>query len=153
MSNQLQLYQQMIIDHNRKPRNFCEMTDYTCASEGLNPLCGDHFWIYLKLDEGKKSIIEASFHGTGCAISKASASIMTSELKGRSVLEAREKFDLFQRVLKGAVDLKSKEAKDLGKLMVFSGVWKFPARVKCASLAWHAMLGAVDQKSQVTTES
>ena len=153
MNNQVELYQQMIIDHNRKPRNFHKMTDPSCSSEGLNPLCGDHISVYLKLDEDGQKILDVSFDGSGCAISKASASIMTAELKGQPVSEARKKFEVFQRVLKGEVDLQGKEGQNLGRLQVFSGVYKFPARVKCASLAWHALVGAIDRKSQVTTES
>jgi nitrogen fixation NifU-like protein len=152
MSNQLDLYQQVILEHNRKPRNFKEISDCSHRSEGLNPLCGDHLHIYLKLDD-QELIQEVSFLGTGCAISKASASMMTTALVGKKMEEAMELFTQFQKLLRGELD-PEKDANILGKLKIFSGIWQYPSRVKCAALAWHAMRGALQEDSQkISTES
>lgn len=153
MSNQNAIYQQVILDHNRKPKNFGKLNDHTHEIEGLNPLCGDHLWVYMKVGEDEK-IVEISFNGTGCAISKASASMMTSALKGKTVKEAHKIFEEFNIMLKKG-DM-PKEGK-LGSLKVFSSLWQYPSRVKCAALAWHAMANALtegegeDQK-KVSTE-
>lgn len=139
------LYQQVILDHNRSPHNYRQLTDHSHSSEGYNPLCGDHFWVYLRLVDGV--IEEVSFTGHGCAISKASASLMTSRLVGCSPVEAQRQAELFNKLLQGE-DLRQQ----LGKLQVFSTIWHYPARVKCAALAWHAMCGALVAEQCVSTE-
>lgn len=148
--NQLDLYQNVILEHNKKPRNFKELEDCSHYSEGLNPLCGDHLHIYLKLDDNNQ-ILEVTFKGSGCAISKASASMMTTALKGKSADEAKELFAQFQKLLRGELD-PEKDQHILGKLKIFSGIWQYPSRVKCAALAWHAMKGAIDEDNNVSTE-
>jgi len=146
-----ELYQQVILDHNKSPRNFRKIENPTVSLEGYNPLCGDNVTIYIDLDENK-IIKDISFQGSGCAISKASASLMTSMLKGKSVDEAKILFDKFHHLVTAKID-EEVELEDLGKLAVFSGVKEFPARVKCASLAWHTMINALEGKSdKVTTE-
>jgi nitrogen fixation NifU-like protein len=149
MSDLRELYQQTILDHNRAPRNFYRMADANRIHEGYNPLCGDHLTLYLKLND---SVIEKiSFEGSGCAISKASASIMSSVLKGRTVEEAEALFHLFHQLITSDLGVVPDPAQ-LGKLAVFAGVREFPARVKCASLAWHTMLAALrgEQKPSST---
>lgn len=138
------LYQATILEYNREPRNFQALENATHVAHGLNPLCGDDYHIYLRVEEGV--IQEASFYGHGCAISKASASMMTMELKGKTVDEAQKLFGQFHELLTG------NDAVDIGKLNVFSGVWKFPERVKCASLAWHAMDEALTGDDVTSTE-
>jgi nitrogen fixation NifU-like protein len=142
-----QLYQQVILDHNRSPKNFRSIEAATHTSEGYNPLCGDRYKVYLKVDQ-TGLIEDVSFEGQGCAISKASASMMTEAVKGKTAVEARAMFQGFRNLLKG-------EAIDpaIGKLKIFSGVWKYPARVKCAGLSWHALSAALDSQSNVSTES
>lgn len=151
MTDSRELYQQVILEHNQKPRNFRDMPNATHTAEGYNPLCGDHLNVYLHINE--KNIIEdVSFMGDGCAISKASASMMTQSLKGKSVDEARKIFEEFHRLIKGELN-PLKDTNILGKLAVFSGIWHFPARVKCASLSWHTMHGALERKKEaVKTE-
>lgn len=145
-----ELYQQVILEHNRKPRNYVELAHPTHTAEGYNPLCGDHLKVYLVV--GQDNVIqEVSFMGDGCAISKASASMMTAALKGKPVGEARTLFEEFQKLLKKELD-PEKDQHHLGKLTVFSGIWKYPARVKCAILAWHAMKGALERANTVSTE-
>ncbi len=139
-----ELYQQTILEYNRSPRNFGKMEHATHAAHGLNPLCGDDYWVYLNVDDSGV-IQEASFDGHGCAISKASASMMTMELKGKTLDEARRLFHDFH-------DLASGKEHPLGKLNVFSGVWKFPERVKCALLAWRAMESTVSGRETASTE-
>jgi nitrogen fixation NifU-like protein len=141
-----ELYQQVILDHSRKPRNFRAMPDADRHAEGNNPLCGDHFTVYLKL-EGD-AIKEATFQGDGCAISKASASMMTDYLKGRKIEDARAHFDKYQEMIKtGRADEDA-----MGKLCAFAGVHNFPMRVKCAVLPWHAMMAGLKGDSSATTE-
>lgn len=144
------LYQQIILDHNRNPRNFRDMPDATVKIEGFNPLCGDHYTVYLKLDGDL--IREVSFTGNGCAISKASASVMSATVKGKSRGEAEQLFETFHRLVKG--DSSGLDAAELGRLAAFSGVSEFPARVKCASLAWHTLHSALGggEKDVVSTE-
>ena len=141
------LYQQVILDHCKKPRNFHEMPQPTCSAQGHNPLCGDHYTIYAVMDGDV--IKDIGFQGSGCAISKASASILTDSLKGKSKAEVKALFDkVHEMVTTGKVD-----GGDLGKLAVFAGVHKFPARVKCAILPWHAVIAAVEGRQEpVTTE-
>ena len=149
MSDLRELYQQVILDHNKNPRNFHEMADATSRVDGYNPLCGDHYTIFLKMDAEK--IAEISFTGNGCAISKASASVMSSTVKGQSKDEAENLFDTFHRLVTG--DASGLSAADLGRLAAFSGVSEFPARVKCATLAWHTLRSALEGKEEkVTTE-
>jgi len=145
-----ELYQQVILEHNKKPRNFKKLENATHKAEGYNPLCGDHLVVYLNVNDD--NIIEdVSFEGDGCAISKASSSMMTASLKGKSVDEAVELFRQFHKLITGELD-PEKDEHTLGKLAVFSGIWHFPARVKCASLAWHTMNGAFEHKETITTE-
>jgi nitrogen fixation protein NifU and related proteins len=148
MSDLTDLYQELILDHGRNPRNFRVMADATATAEGLNPLCGDHYHVYVKLDGDR--ISDLSFQGSGCAISKASASLMSAALKGKSAAEAD---DLFQRFHRMVVEGDASQAGGLGKLAVLKGVAEFPTRVKCASLAWHALHAALHgEKKPATTE-
>ena len=143
-----ELYQEVILDHNRNPRNFRALPDANRRAEGDNPLCGDHFTIFLKLDNDV--IRDLSFQGAGCAISKASASLMTEQLKGKTVAEARHYFTQFQRMLATGQPGDDEEA--MGSLCALGGVHKFPMRVKCAVLSWHALLAALDGQPLVSTE-
>ena len=138
MSELNDLYQEVILDHNRRPHNFRVIDPASAKQEGYNPLCGDRLTLYLTLDGDV--IKDAAFQGTGCAISKASASLMTDAVKGKRVSEARELFEQFHGMITS--DPGSPVA-DLGKLSVLAGVRDFPTRVKCASLAWHTMKAAV----------
>ena len=150
MSQIRELYQQIILDHNKSPRNFRAMADATRAVEGYNPLCGDHYTVYVKLD-GEK-IADISFDGAGCAISKASASVMSQLVKGKSREEAERLFGVFHDLVTGELNA-GERLEDLGKLAAFAGVSEFPARVKCASLAWHTMHSALTSSTtKVTTE-
>jgi nitrogen fixation NifU-like protein len=140
------LYQQVILDHCRKPRNFREMSAATCTAQGHNPLCGDQLQLFLQVESGV--IREISFVGSGCCISKASASLLTESLRGRKSEEVKTLFDRVHDMI-----LTGRMAEDVGKLAVFAGVHKFPARVKCAMLAWHAVLAALEgQTAPVSTE-
>jgi nitrogen fixation protein NifU and related proteins len=145
-----ELYQQVILDHNRKPRNFKKLEPCSHKAEGFNPLCGDHLWVYLNVNENGV-IEEASFEGSGCAISKASASMMTSSIKGKTMAEAQVMFTEFQELLTGKLKPET-DAHVLGKLKIFSGIWQFPSRVKCAALAWHAMSSALCAVNSTSTE-
>lgn len=149
MSDLRELYQQVILDHNRSPRNYKELQEATATVEGYNPLCGDHYTIYLQLDGDV--IRDVGFTGSGCAISKASASVMSSTVKGKTSAEADQLFDKFHKLVTGnAGEL---DAADLGRLAAFSGVSEFPARVKCATLAWHTLRSALHGEGQtVSTE-
>lgn len=144
------LYEQVILDHNKNPRNFGPLDPCDHQMEGFNPLCGDHFTIYLRL---KDNMVDAvSFSGAGCAISKSSASLMTTVLKGKTIAEAKALFTRFHQMLTSAPDAPIDE-EALGKLRVFSGVREFPIRIKCATLAWHAVAAALDGKDlPVSTE-
>lgn len=146
---ELDLYQQVILDHNRSPRNFCELENPSLCAEGFNPLCGDHLWIYIRTDENDV-IRELSFQGSGCAISKASASMMTTSLIGKTLAEADHIFEEFRALITG--DLEPEQSKNLGKLKIFSGICRYPSRVKCAGLAWHTMHGALTKVDKVSTE-
>jgi nitrogen fixation protein NifU and related proteins len=141
------LYQDLILDHNRNPRNYRPMAEANRRVEGNNPLCGDRLIVWLKM-EGD-TIQDAAFQGSGCAISKASASMMTVAVKGKSRTEAGELFERFHRLVMGS--LSQSEAESLGKLAAFGGVSEFPVRIKCASLSWHALKAALDQPSGVVT--
>jgi nitrogen fixation NifU-like protein len=140
MSGIGELYQELILEHNRSPRNYRRMTDATGFAEGRNPLCGDELTVWLKVDGDQ--VADASFHGSGCAISKSSASLMTAAVKGKSRTEALRMFDQFQAVVTGVLPVGAARD-DLGKLAVFGGIAAFPVRVKCATLAWHAMKAAL----------
>ncbi len=145
-----ELYQQTILEHNRSPRNFKKLEGATHVAEGYNPLCGDHLWVYMKVN-ADNVIEEATFEGSGCAISKASASMMTTSLKGKTVAEAQLLFTEFHKLVIG--DLKpDTDPNHLGKLTVFSGIWQYPSRVKCASLSWHTMHGALEKAKTISTE-
>lgn len=148
MSADLQdLYQEVILDHNKRPRNFHPIEDGRCA-EGFNPLCGDRLKVYLRMDNGR--IVDAGFQGSGCAISKASASLMTDVLKGKTIEEADAIFERFHTMVTDA----DAPLADLGKLSVLAGVRQFPMRVKCATLAWYAFRAAAEAKDAVvSTES
>ena len=149
MSDLRALYQEIILEHNKSPRNFKKLEGANRVLEGFNPLCGDHYTLYLKLEGG--TIVDLAFQGAGCAISKASASVMTTLLKGKSVDEAKTMFTMFHDLVTGS--LKDVSFEHLGKLAAFAGVSEFPARVKCASLAWHTMRNALDADSgTVSTE-
>lgn len=150
MSELSELYQQVILDHNKKPRNFHKIETANARAEGFNPLCGDQLTVYIQMDEGIVSDI--SFEGSGCAISKASASMMTQSLKGKSRAEAEALFQEFHRMVKGELDTEA-TANQLGRLTIFAGVRDYPARVKCASLSWHTMIAALEGQETTTTES
>ena len=149
MSELDELYQEVILDHNKSPRNFREIVDANRRSEGYNPLCGDHVTVYVNLADGV--IRDISFKGSGCAISKASASMMTTELKGKSEAEAERVFDSVHKMLTGEMGVEEDELERLGKLKILSGVCKFPARVKCASLAWHTVNAALKGSDKVAS--
>jgi nitrogen fixation NifU-like protein len=150
MSDLRDLYQDVILEHSKAPRNFRELASANHKAEGFNPLCGDHFTVYLDLDND--SIRDIAFQGSGCAISKASASMMTQVLKGKTKAEAEELFEVFHTMVTGNASADGSK-QELGKLAVFSGVSEFPVRVKCATLAWHALHAALEgQAEAVSTE-
>jgi len=150
MSELSELYQQVILDHNKKPRNFHKLENANRSAEGYNPLCGDHLNVYLHVEDNQ--VKDISFEGSGCAISKASASMMTQAVKGKSKIEAESLFQEFHRMAMGDLD-EENEPNNLGKLKIFAGVREFPARVKCATLSWHTMRAALEGEQSVTTES
>jgi nitrogen fixation NifU-like protein len=147
MSDLTDLYQEVILDHNRRPRNFHALADASHMAEGYNPLCGDRLTLYLKLADGVVS--DVAFEGAGCAISKASASLMTDAVKGKSIVEARALFDRFHRMVTTPPE---QPVEDMGKLSVLAGVREFPVRVKCASLAWHTLKAAFGNERRTSTE-
>lgn len=150
MSDLRELYQQVILDHCKHPRNFHKLEDSNRTAEGYNPLCGDKVTLYLRVEDSV--IREIGFEGTGCAISKASASLMTISLKGKTRAEAKKLFEKFHRMVTGK-DGSAFDQDALGKLTVLSGVREFPVRVKCATLAWHTLLAALEGKEEpVSTE-
>ena len=147
MSDLRELYQEVILEHSKHPRNYRALETANHKAEGYNPLCGDHYTVYLDLQGG--SIRDISFEGTGCAISKASASMMTQSVKGRTADEAEALFGKFHELVTG----RAGSGDDIGKLAVFSGVSEFPLRVKCATLAWHTLRAALSgQQEAVSTE-
>ena len=150
MSELSELYQQVILDHNKKPRNFQKLENANRVSEGFNPLCGDQLTVYMLMDEGV--VRDLSFVGTGCAISKAAASMMTQAVKGKTREEAQVLFDEFHRMVTGELDEEA-EGNHLGRLTIFAGVRDYPARVKCASLPWHTMHAALEGEETTTTEN
>ena len=149
MSELSELYQDTILDHNKKPRNFHKLENANHTAEGYNPLCGDQLTVYLNLDDDH--VKEVGFEGSGCAISKASASMMTQALKGKSKEEAERLFKEFHSMVIGELDEET-EANSLGNLKIFAGVREFPVRVKCATLPWHTMHAALNKQEQVSTE-
>lgn len=150
MSELSDLYQEVILDHNKSPRNFHKLEGANRTAEGYNPLCGDKVTVYVKLNGDL--ISEISFEGSGCAISKASASMMTDSLKGKTTAEAEALFDRVHKMLKGELDPEA-DSIELGKLAVLSGVCRFPARVKCASLSWHTFHTALKgEEGMASTE-
>ncbi|VAX37525.1 Putative iron-sulfur cluster assembly scaffold protein for SUF system, SufE2 [hydrothermal vent metagenome] len=148
--SQRELYQQVILAHNKNPKNFRTIDPSTHKAEGYNPLCGDHLTVYLNVDQNE-IIDDVSFIGDGCAISKASASMMTEALKGKKAEEAEELFEQFHKLIIGDLN-PEKDTHSLGKLAIFSGIWHFPSRVKCAGLCWHAVKGALHKENTVSTE-
>ena len=144
MGSLSELYQSVILEHNRSPRNYRTMDDATRRAEGNNPLCGDRLTLWLKLEDGV--LRDVAFQGSGCAISRASASLMTAAVKGKTSEEADRLFDRFHQLVTGRLD--PAEAETLGKLAVFSGVSEFPIRVKCATLPWHALKLALHGEPQ-----
>jgi nitrogen fixation NifU-like protein len=150
MSELKTLYQEMILDHNKNPRNFRVMEDADRFVEGYNPLCGDHYTVYVKMNGDV--VQDISFTGAGCAISKSSASVMSATIKGKTRAEAERLFEQFHKLVTGELS-GEQHVEELGKLAVFSGVSEFPARVKCAILAWHTMKSALEAKAEtVSTE-
>lgn len=150
MSDLSELYEDLIKDHSRRPRNYHKLENATKTVEGYNPLCGDRYTLYLQMDGDK--IADIAFEGEGCAISKSSASIMTQALKGKTRAEAEKLFGTFHQLLTSDPD-KEFDLETLGKLAVFSGVRKFPVRIKCATLAWHTLNEALHGNDEkVSTE-
>ena len=149
MSELSELYQQVILDHNKKPRNFHKLDSANHTAEGFNPLCGDQLTVYAQLEDG--TLKDVSFEGSGCAISKAAASMMTVAVKGKTKQDAEILFDEFHRMVTGELDEES-EPNQLGHLTIFAGVREFPVRVKCASLAWHTLKAALNDQSVTSTE-
>jgi nitrogen fixation NifU-like protein len=149
MSELSELYQQVILDHNKKPRNFRALEGATNTAEGHNTTCGDQLTVYLKV--AGDTVEDVSFEGVGCAISKASASMMTQAVKGKSKDEAETMFNDFHRMVLGELD-EENEPNSLGRLKIFAGVREFPARVKCASLSWHTLHAALAGGGTASTE-
>jgi nitrogen fixation NifU-like protein len=150
MTDFRELYQQVILDHNRSPRNYKELPNATKKVDGYNPLCGDHYTVFVELDGDV--IKDIGFTGNGCAISRSSASVMTTTVKGKRTEEAERMFDIFHKLVTTGEPTGLGEA-ELGRLAAFSGVSEFPARVKCATLAWHTLHSALlGEQEVVTTE-
>ena len=147
MSDLTELYQEVILDHNKRPRNYRTIASPSHQAEGYNPLCGDRLNLFVKVDGDV--ITDVAFQGSGCAISKASASLMTDAVKGSTVEQARALFERFHHVVTTPPD---QPVEDLGKLSVLSGVREFPVRVKCASLAWHTLKAALAREARTSTE-
>jgi nitrogen fixation NifU-like protein len=147
MSDLSELYQEVILDHNRRPRNFHALAEASHSAEGYNPLCGDRLTLYLKVTGD--TIEDVSFEGAGCAISKASASLMTDAVKGRTKAEAHALFERFHRMVTTPPD---QPVEEMGKLSSLAGVREFPIRVKCASLAWHTLKAAFNNERRTSTE-
>ena len=149
MSELSDLYQEVILEHNKKPRNFRDIPNADKKALGNNPLCGDALQVFVSMDGDK--VADVAFKGSGCAISKASASMMTQAVKGKSREEADVLFDEFHRMVTGNLDTENDE-NHLGRLKIFAGVLEFPARVKCASLSWHTLNAALHDEEEITTE-
>jgi nitrogen fixation protein NifU and related proteins len=149
MSELSELYQQVILDHNKKPRNFHKIEAASHHAEGSNPLCGDQLTVYAEMEND--TLKDVSFEGSGCAISKAAASMMTVAVKGKTKQDAEALFDEFHRMVTGELD-EENEPNTLGRLRIFAGVREFPVRVKCASLPWHTLRAALNNESRTSTE-
>ena len=149
MSELNDLYQEVILDHNKNPRNFREIETATGTADGNNPLCGDALRVYVEIEDEK--VKDVAFKGSGCAISKASASMMTQIVKGKSKEETEVLFDEFHKMVTGELNIETDE-NNLGKLKIFAGVLEFPARVKCASLSWHTLHAALNDEAEISTE-
>ncbi|CAN5713646.1 SUF system NifU family Fe-S cluster assembly protein [soil metagenome] len=149
MSELNELYQETILEHNKNPRNFRAIEGADKTALGNNPLCGDALEVYVKMDGD--TVADVAFKGSGCAISKASASMMTQVAKGRSKKEVEHMFDEFHKMVTGGLDVETEE-NQLGKLKIFAGVLEFPARVKCASLSWHTLNAALHDEEEISTE-
>jgi nitrogen fixation protein NifU and related proteins len=149
MSELSELYQQVILDHNKKPRNFRKLETANHSAEGFNPLCGDQLTVYLNLEDD--TVKEVGFEGSGCAISKAAASMMTQAVKGKSKAQAESLFQEFHSMVTGELN-EEMEENSLGNLKIFAGVREFPVRVKCATLPWHTLHAALNKAQQVSTE-
>jgi nitrogen fixation protein NifU and related proteins len=147
MSDLSELYQEVILDHNRSPRNFRRLEGASHHAEGYNPLCGDRVTVFVRIEDDR--IADVTFEGSGCAISKASASLMTDRVKGTTVAEARSLFERFHTMV---TTPSNQPVEELGKLSALAGVREFPVRVKCASLAWHTLKAAMDREEEVSTE-
>ncbi len=145
-----ELYQETILDHSKRPRNFRQMEHPTHHAVGHNPLCGDRATIYLQVEDGV--VKDATFHGAGCSISTASASMMTDAVRGKTVEQALALFQRFHQLVTADPSRAAEVAPELGKLAVFAGVHEFPVRVKCASLAWHTLKAALEGGAGATTE-
>jgi nitrogen fixation protein NifU and related proteins len=150
MNDLRDLYQEVILDHNKRPRNFGAMADASARAEGHNPLCGDRVTVYVRIEDDR--IANVSFEGSGCAISRASASLMTDSVKGGTVADADALFHAFQTLLT-AGPASTPEMGDIGKLEVLAGVRDYPSRIKCATLAWHALQAAVHGANQTPVKS
>jgi nitrogen fixation NifU-like protein len=155
MSELRELYQEVILDHHKKPRNYRPLENASATVEGYNPLCGDRVTVYVRLADG--IVKDISFQGSGCAISTASASMMTESLKGKTLAEAEALFKSFRQLVTGAPDPNAgeepAEVPGLGKLAVFSGVREFPVRVKCATLPWHTLQAALEGQEEKTVST
>ncbi len=149
MSELSDLYQEVILEHNKNPRNFREIADADKTADGNNPLCGDALRVYVSMEDDK--VKDVAFKGSGCAISKASASMMTQAVKGKTKEEADVLFKEFREMVMGEMDADEQE-NSLGKLKIFAGVREFPARVKCASLSWHTVHAALNDEESASTE-
>ena len=149
MSELNDLYQEVILDHNKNPRNFREIENADKSADGNNPLCGDALRVYLTMEDDR--VKDVAFKGSGCAISKASASMMTQAVKGKTKAEADVMFAEFRQMVMGEMDTEQEE-NSLGKLKIFAGVREFPARVKCASLSWHTVHAALAGEETASTE-
>ena len=149
MSELSELYQAVILDHNKKPRNFHKLENANRTAEGFNPLCGDQLHLYLQVEDDQ--VKDISFEGSGCAIWKASASMMTQAVKGKSKQEAETLFDEFHRMVTGRLNEET-DPNNLGRLKIFAGVRDFPVRVKCATLSWHTLHAALNEQDKVSTE-
>lgn len=144
MSDLRELYQEAILDHNKRPRNHGALTSFTHRAQGFNPLCGDRITVYLRIEQGV--VAEIGFEGYGCAISTASASLMTEAVQGLTLAQVQARFAQVHAMLTDTADPPAPVPDDLGGVEVFAGVRLFPARVKCASLSWHAVCAAIDQR-------
>jgi nitrogen fixation NifU-like protein len=151
MSDSNELYQQVILDHNRNPRNYRPLEGATHACHGHNPLCGDNITVFAKVGADGNTLEDLSFQGSGCAISKASASLMTTQLKGRPIAEAKTLFGEFHEMETGNLNPEP-QPNQLGKQKLFEGVKEHSSRIKCATLSWHALMGALERKEETSTE-